>query len=88
MERKTISANSAKFLKFANLVNSWHPVNRNGWWIKFSTHSDNILLIFVSQYTAQTIVRYFSGEKLAVDFINFIINVDPTLKYDQEDLPE
>jgi hypothetical protein len=85
MEKKSISDNS---IKFANLVNSWHPVKRNGWWIKFSTHYDSVLLIFVSQYTTQTIIRYFDDENLAVDFINFIINVDPALEYNEKDLPE
>lgn len=51
----------------------WHPVSRNGWWIKFSTYRDHyILLIIVSKYTAQTIVRYYEDEIEAVAFINFI----------------
>jgi hypothetical protein len=51
----------------------WMPVYRNGWWIKFSTYRDTfILLVFVSEYTTQTIVRYFSNEDDAVNFINFV----------------
>jgi ABC-type molybdate transport system substrate-binding protein len=51
----------------------WHPVSRNGWWIKFSTYRDHyILLMIVSRYTAQTIIRYYENEDDAVAFINFI----------------
>lgn len=51
----------------------WHPVSRNGWWIKFSTYRDHyILLMIVSRYTAQTIIRYYENEDEAVAFINFI----------------
>lgn len=47
---------------------------RNGWYIKLSIYKDeNILLIFVSKYTAQTIIRYFNCEDEAVKFINFVI---------------
>lgn len=51
----------------------WQPVVRNGWWIKFSTYRDHfILLMIVSKYTAQTIIRYYEDETEAVAFINFI----------------
>jgi ABC-type molybdate transport system substrate-binding protein len=51
----------------------WHPVCRNGWWIKFSTYRDHyILLMIVSRYTAQTIIRYYENEDDAVAFINFV----------------
>jgi hypothetical protein len=53
---------------------SWYPVNRNGWWIKFSTTFDsNILLLFTSKHTGQTIIRFFSNEDEAVQYINFIV---------------
>jgi hypothetical protein len=57
---------------------SFTPVAKNGWYIKFSTlDANNILLIFVSSYTMETIVRYFSNEEMAVEFINFVITSDP-----------
>ena len=63
---------------------SFVPVNRNGWWIKFSTFKDrNILLLFISKYTGQTIMRYFDHEDDAVNYINFIIAHDP-----REELPQ
>lgn len=53
---------------------SFQPVVRNGWAIKFSTHrDDNILLIFTSVYTAKTVVRYFTDEQDAVQFINYMM---------------
>jgi len=57
------------------------PVVRNGWIIKFSIYKnqDNILLIFTSKYTGQTIVRYFAEEDDAVDFINMITSKDSTV---------
>lgn len=58
---------------------SFSPVNRNGWWIKFSTSKNNsILLVFTSMFTGQTIVRFFGEEDEAVQFINFIIENNPT----------
>ena len=58
-------------------IKVWDPVNRNGWWIKFSTFKGNILLFFTSSYTGQTLVRFFDDEDSAVKFINFIINQNP-----------
>ena len=56
----------------------WHPVSRGGWWIKFSTYRDHyILLMVVSRYTAQTIIRYYENEDEAVAFINFITSFNP-----------
>ena len=51
----------------------WQPVIRNGWWIKFSTYRDHyILLMIISRYTGQTIIRYYEQEQEAVAFIIFI----------------
>ena len=59
---------------------SFMPVNRNGWWIKFSTyHSHNILIFFVSQFTGEIIIRYFNNEDDAVKFINYVCDLDPNL---------
>jgi hypothetical protein len=56
----------------------YQPVNRNGWWIKFSTYRDHyILLMIVSRYTAQTIIRYYQDEDEAVAFINFVTTCNP-----------
>ena len=53
------------------------PVARNGWGVKFSVYrSDNILLMFTSLYTGQTVIRYFTNEDDAVEFINFITQQD------------
>ena len=61
-----------------NQLMSFHPVVRNGWAIKFSTHrDDNILLVFTSVYTAKTVVRYFTDEQDAVKFINFMMTQNP-----------
>ena len=58
-------------------------VVRNGWIIKFSVFkSTDILLMFVSKYTGQTIVRYFPEEDLAVRYINMIIAKDSTINHD------
>lgn len=57
---------------------SFQPVIRNGWLIKFSTHRDsNILLVFTSVYTKQTVIRYFTDEQDAVMFINYMMTKDP-----------
>jgi hypothetical protein len=54
-------------------VKFWQPVVRNGWWIKFSVYRDHfILLTFISRYTGQTILRYYTSEEEAVAYINFI----------------
>lgn len=68
-----------RYLQLASDTVSFHPVNRNGWWIKLSTlKTHNILLLFTSMYTGQTVVRYFEEEDEAVKFINYIIECDPT----------
>jgi len=58
---------------------SFMPVNRNGWWIKFSINKNsNILLLFTSAFTGQTVIRFFNLEDEAVKFVNFITRCDPT----------
>jgi len=70
-----------EYLRIANNTSFYLPVNRNGWWIKFSTyHSHNILLFFISQHTGQTIVRYFDNEDDAVKYINYICDLDPKVE--------
>jgi len=54
------------------------PVLKGGWAVKFSIYGyDNILLIIVSSYTDQAIIRYFHKENDAVDFINRITVENP-----------
>lgn len=65
-------------LEIAENMASWAPVVRNNWFIKFSIHGGNILIIFYSRFTHQTILRHFTSEPEAVNFINFIIDKDPT----------
>lgn len=65
----------------------FQPVIRNGWIIKFSVYKNTeILLMFVSKYTGQTIVRYFPEEDLAVKYINMIIAKDSTVLQNNEEL--
>jgi len=65
-------------LEIESKTRFWYPVSRNGWWIKFSTYRDRyILLMIVSKYTAQTIIRYYENEDEAVAFINFVTTCDP-----------
>jgi hypothetical protein len=68
-------------LEIANNCKSFLPVNRNGWWIKFSTYnSHNVLLVVTSMFTGQTFVRHYDDEEKAVNFINYIIECDPALE--------
>lgn len=77
MHKNTFKKLSKSFLDVAGKTKTWHPVERNGWIVKFSTFRDtNILLILVSKYTAETIVRYFINEDEAVKFINYVIELD------------
>ena len=79
MQRKSSKVSQPKLrLEIESKTKFWYPVCRNGWWIKFSTYRDRyILLMIVSQYTAQTIIRYYEDEDEAVAFINFVITCDP-----------
>jgi len=70
---------SQAFIDVESSSTSYMPVNRNGWWIKYSSlKSETILLLFTSMFTGQTIIRYFSNEDDAIKFLNFIIHCDPT----------
>ena len=73
-------------MEIKNNSRSWSPVHRNGWLIKFSVYKDsNILLLFVSRYTGQTIIRYFSEEDDACNFINYIVSHDAKEYLDHQD---
>ena len=73
MTQRKLSKQKNLQLEIQSKSRFYQPVNRNGWWIKFSTYRDHyILLMIVSRYTAQTIIRYYEDESEAVAFINFI----------------
>ena len=79
MQKKSSKVKQTKLrLEIESKTRFWYPVSRNGWWIKFSTYRDHyILLMIVSKYTAQTIIRYYDDEDEAVAFINFITTCNP-----------
>ncbi len=78
MKKTPSKPQSEKFLDIASKVQSWNPIERNGWVIKFSIFDDkHILLFFVSTYTGQTIIREFESELDAIRFINRVIEMDP-----------
>ena len=79
MQKKTSNNKKSQiYLEVESKTSSYLPVFRSGWWVKFSTNeSHNILLVFTSMYSAQTIVRYFTNEDGAVEFINYIMECDP-----------
>jgi len=77
MKNKTIP--SANYIRHSVKIMSWQPIVRNGWIIKFSVNKDgsSILLIFTSNHTGHTIIRHFTEEDEAVDFINYVTHLDP-----------
>ena len=81
MEKKTYKLTRPKaflMLDIKNNYKSFQLVIRNGWAIKFSVYrEENILIVFTSTFTGQTVVRYFKDEDDAVDFINFITEQNP-----------
>ena len=83
MHKNTYKKLSKHFLEYAGKIKTWHPVERNGWIVKFSSfRSTSILLFLVSEYTAQTVIRYFANEDEAVAFINYVIELDPSQDHD------
>ena len=80
MQKKSSKVKQTKLrLEIESKTRFWYPVSRNGWWIKFSTYRDHyILLMVISKYTAQTIIRYYENEDDAVAFINFVTTCSPT----------
>jgi hypothetical protein len=59
-------------------IQSWQPVIRNNWIIQFSVYKGNIMLMFTSVLTGQTLVRYFNDEDVACKFINFVLSKSPS----------
>ena len=78
MTQRKLSKQTKLKLEVESKSRFYQPVNRNGWWIKFSTYRDHyILLMIISRYTAQTIIRYYQDEDEAVAFINFVTTCNP-----------
>ena len=85
MQKKSSKPENSPFLmlEIKSKSKSFSPVIRNGWAIKFSVYRDcNILMLFTSLHTGQTIVRYFTGENEAVEYVNFVTSKNP-----EEELP-
>lgn len=62
-----------EFREFSENVNSWKIAQRNGWAIKISTHNDEtVMMVFASQYTGQSIIRYCSNQEEAIKIIDYI----------------
>ena len=75
---KTKPVPTKRFLEYAVRTKSWLPVARHGWLIKFSSYKETTILLFiVSQYTGQTVVRYFENEDIACNYINYILDLNP-----------
>ena len=74
MQRKSSNQKSRSLrLEIESKTKFWQSVVRNGWWIKFSVYRDHfILLMIISRYTGQTVIRYYTSEEEAVAYINFI----------------
>ena len=82
MQKKSFKQVHKLYLEMLSKSKSWSPIARNGWVIKFSTIGDDILLIFFSQYTAQTIIRHFNNEEDAIHFINYMLVRDSSILSD------
>lgn len=79
MPKKTSRKSKTQaFLALESKIASFVPVIKNGWWIKLSVVDGSIILVFVSDYTYQTLIRRFETESEAVSYINFVIECDPT----------
>ena len=88
MQRQKYFFPSKNFMNVSYRVKSWDTVVRNGWHIKFSILDDckNILVLFVSKSNGQSLIKSFSNENDACNFINYVINLDSNcLIYDGKD---
>ncbi len=83
MDKENLSVSFRKLLELdiVNNTKSWEPVVRNNWAIKFSVYKENILLMFVSVFTGQTVIRYFTDEDEACHFINYILHQNPAIEF-------
>jgi hypothetical protein len=56
---------------------SFIPIIKNGWLIKFSLFDKTqVLIIFMSLYTHQVVIRFFDNEEHAANYINFVSSHD------------
>jgi hypothetical protein len=64
--------------KKLNIINSWKTAFREGWAIKVSIcDNSSVLIVIVSQYTTQCLVRYCTDEEKAVEVIKEIVKYNP-----------
>ena len=80
MQKKSLNPESLRSVLLQDIKSSsrsFSPIIRNGWAIKFSLYLDiNILLVFVSTHTGQTIIKYYDNENDAIKYINYVISKD------------
>ena len=77
-----------KYMATESLMTSFQPLCRNGWLIKLSVlDTEKTLVVVMSMFTHQTIIRYFTNEIEAVHFINFILESDSSVKIPSYSLP-
>ena len=80
MQKKSLNPESLRSVLLQDIKSSsrsFSPIIRNGWAIKFSLYLDiNILLVFMSMHTGQTIIKYYDNENDAIKYINYVISKD------------
>lgn len=77
MRKESSKELTQSFIESAKKTKSFSAARRGDWIVKFSIYDDNTILIFVeSLINAKTYIRYFSNEDEAVQFINFVVNLD------------
>ena len=80
MQKKSLNPESLRSVLLQDIKSSsrsFSPIIRNGWAIKFSLYLDiNILLVFMSMHTGQTIIKYYDNERDAIKYINYVISKD------------
>jgi len=78
MQKKTFKREfTSLFRDAASKTKSWHSVTRNNWRIKFSIHDDDTIMVSIyCMVSLRSYIRFFSVEDEAVQFINFVVNLD------------
>lgn len=62
-------------------INSSDTFLKDGWIVKYSNVYENFVLILISRYTRQTLIRYFDSEMKASSFISKVLNSDAKQEY-------